>query len=97
MLKTILLGAAQICRAILNCQKLYKCMVYHNCQTLYKYTINLIYIILQLSRGMKTLWAISNFQDYKMSNVRFFVIKINTTENVHLGGAYVSQAQRRFV
>ena len=46
MLKTILPGAAQICRAILNCQ------------TLHKYTTNLSYIILQLSRGMKTLRAI---------------------------------------
>jgi hypothetical protein len=79
MLKTIFLGAAQTLRAILNCQKLYKCMEYHNCQTLYKYTTNRSYIILQLSRGMQTLRAISDFQDYKTSNVGFIVIKINMT------------------
>jgi hypothetical protein len=79
MLKTIFLGAAQTLRAILNCQKLYKCMEYHNCQTLYKYTTNRRYIILQLSRCMRRLGAISNFQDYKTSNVGFIVIKINMT------------------
>ena len=79
MLQTIFLGAAQTLRAILNCQKLHECMEYHNCQTLHKYTTNRNYIILQLSRGMQTLRAISNFQDYKTSNVGFIVIKINMT------------------
>jgi len=79
MLKTIFLGVAQTLRGILNCQKLYKCMEYHNCQTLHKYTTNRSYIILQLSRGMQTIRAISNSQDYKTSNVGFIVIKINMT------------------
>lgn len=79
MLKTIFPGPAQTLRAILKRQKLYKCMEYHNCQTLHKYTDNRSYIILQLSRGMQTLRAISNSQDYKTSNVRFIVIKINMT------------------
>jgi len=79
MLKTIFLGAAQTLWAIMNCQKLHKCMEYRNCQTLYKYTTNRSYIILQLSRGMQTLRAISNFQDYKTSNVGFSGIKINMT------------------
>ena len=55
MLKTMLPGVPQIRRAILNCQMLHKCTEYHNRQTLHKYATNLSYIILQLSRGIKTL------------------------------------------